>query len=134
MIEWDNMMELCGREAPETDDRCNEIRMDGFGACVLDIGHTGPHAYETLVHHVSPNPATEGMVLHCGRCRTPLTKKFTSTHTGFWCEECCYPPSSQDTFLARPQPKIQKRDRFDPESPFENDRSNVLFRSGYFPR
>lgn len=118
MITREHLMEVCGRdidapEAPATDitsgpEICGEISLEGSRYCVLDGNHSGPHAFEKLIPKVPIK--TDGMVLHCARCNTELTRKSSATSTGFWCDSCCYPPSMQDTYLARPKPKMFKMD------------------------
>jgi hypothetical protein len=81
MIDWDSMMELCGREAP--DSRCGEISLDGFRFCVLDAGHDSPHAYETYFQKQNKPEDKDGLVLHCASCHNPLIRKVSSTSTGY---------------------------------------------------
>jgi hypothetical protein len=115
MIDWETMMELCEREAPDA--TCNEIRADGFGFCVLDAGHDGPHAYETYFPK-KEKTTEDGMVLHCSACKNPLTTKTSSSKTGYWCDTCCYPPPLKNTYLAKPS--IFKNKAREP-NPFEPD-------------
>ena len=130
MIDRDELMEVCGRDAPYTSEElnaagreiCGEISLEGSRFCVLDPGHTGPHAYESLkrplVTTVSKAPPTTdtGLVLHCKRCKSPLTTVAKSTKTGYWCDHCCFPPSLDDTYLAKPRPNFKPQ----PPNPFED--------------
>jgi hypothetical protein len=143
MINREELLEMCGRDAPEVDtwaeeeasarEVCGEISLEGSRFCVLDIGHTGPHAYETrkppVASNVSPTTQT-GLVLHCKRCKSPLTTPAKSTKTGYWCDHCCYPPSLDDTYLAKPRPNFKPQ----PDNPFENDTIDHKIQNllGYF--
>jgi hypothetical protein len=59
MIDRDELMAMCGRDAPDPEpdtwaeeeasarEICGEISLEGSRFCVLDVGHSGPHAYAT---------------------------------------------------------------------------------------
>jgi hypothetical protein len=106
MIDREKLLELCGKDAPEAEpfprpNSCGEISLDGYRFCALPLNHAGPHSFASK----PINQKQSDVVLHCAECNTPLTTKVTSTDTGYWCEKCCYPPSLQDTYLAKPKPK-----------------------------
>ena len=117
MIDRDELMAMCGRDAPDPEpdtwaeeeasarEICGEISLEGSRFCVLDVGHSGPHAYETPKQSTTTQT---GLVLHCKRCKSPLTTVARSTKTGYWCDKCCYPPSLDDTYLAKPKPTFKK--------------------------
>ena len=56
MIDRDELMAMCGRDAPDPEpdtwaeeeasarEICGEISLEGSRFCVLDVGHSGPHA------------------------------------------------------------------------------------------
>lgn len=113
-ITREKLIEYFSQEPPEQD--CGEIREGRF--CTLKAGHIGPHTYKlprekteaekTIRKREAVKNPPAGTVLHCSTCHTPLTTKTTATETGLWCDRCCYPPPIENTYLAKPMPKLKE--------------------------
>lgn len=100
MIDRDELMKMCGQDAPEPDtwaeeeasarkEICGEISLEGYRFCKLDPNHSGPHAYESYRYKsgsLTKDIKTKtGLVLHCAKCQNPLITNIN----GCWCDICC---------------------------------------------